>query len=172
MQFHVERLDDPSCGAKCPQVFVADGVIEPDTPLAFVEFARGAVITPGVRGVVLINSPGGNVLASMELGAEFRKLGECVSACVYALMGAVRRVAPSISRIALHRMSVMQRDGFFGPESRRLADTDLVQLVARYAQRMGVDPAVVLTAESQSPDNIHVLSPREMRRWRLATSKF
>jgi hypothetical protein len=192
MRFRVARLADPVCGAKCPEVLVADGVIEPDTPVAFVDFAREAVAAPGLRGVVLINSPGGNVLASMELGAAFRKLrlaaivagygssgdvsgpvaGECVSACVYALMGAVRRVAPSVSRIALHRMSVVQQDGFFGPMSRRFADSQLVEMVARYAKRMGVDPAVVWTAEAQSPDNIHVLSPREIRRWRLATSRF
>ena len=54
--------------------------------------------------------------------------GECVSACVYALMGAIRRVAPTQSRVALHRMSrevaragERARTGN-GREGRRLAD--------------------------------------------------
>jgi hypothetical protein len=192
MHFSVASLDDSACGSRCPRVLVADGVIEPETPLAFIDFATQAAATSKLRGVVLINSPGGNVLASMELGAAFRKLriaaivagyasvdgsegpvaGECVSACVYALMGAVRRVAPPVSRIALHRMSVTLSTGLFGGSTRELADQHLVALVARYARRMGVDPALVWTAEAQSPDNIHVLSPSEIRRWRLATSRF
>ena len=101
--------------------------------------------------------------------------GECVSACVYALMGAVRRVAPAQSRVALHRMSVTQAEapgrGHMGSVSRRFADGQLVHIVARYAQQMGVSPQVVLQAESLDPDHIRALSSKEMRRWRLATPK-
>ncbi len=193
MKFRVARLDAPSCGAQCPAVVIAEGVIEAETPSAFVEFARTSAVPLGVRSVVFINSPGGNVLASMELGTAFRRLhvaaivagyatsgalsgpvaGECVSACVYALMGAVRRVAPTMSQIALHRMSVVESDATAqGGVSRRFARPSMVALLARYAARMGVDPALVFRAESLPPDHIEVLSARQMRRWRLAASRF
>ncbi len=193
MTFSVARISSPQCGAHCPEVVVADGVIEPETPGAFVEFARRAAMSSNLRGVILLNSPGGNVAASMELGTAFRRLrlaaivagyatsgeasgpiaGECYSACVYALMGAVKRVAPPLSHIALHRMSVLLKDGApGGGPSRRFADAHLVAVLARYAAEMGVSPAIVYNAESLPPDHIHLLSRGELRRSRLATSQF
>jgi hypothetical protein len=195
MRFRVEPLQSADCGYRCPNVVVADGVIEPDTPQAFVDFARQAARASNLKSVMLINSPGGNVVASMEFGASLRQLGmsaivagygsdgmragptsgECVSACVYALMGAVRRVAPEQSRVALHRMSVTQSElpsrGRAGAYSRRYADERLVDIVARYARQMGVSPEVVRQAESLDADHIRMLSPGEMRRWKLATPK-
>jgi hypothetical protein len=47
----------------------------------------------------------------------------------------------------------------------------MVALLARYASRMGVNPALVWTAESLPPDNIRTLSPQEIARWRLAASR-
>jgi len=195
MEFRVAPLQSSECGVKCPNVVVADGVIEPNTPDTFVDFARAAARAPNLKSVMLINSPGGNVVASMEFGAKLRELGmaaivagygydgiragatpgECVSACVYALMGAVRRVAPAQSRVALHRMSVVETEapsrGRTGTVSRKYADGRLVDIVARYAQQMGVSPQVVLQAESLEPDHIRSLSSSEMRRWRLAQPK-
>ncbi len=195
MQFHVEPLRSAACGARCPNVVVADGVIEPNTPEVFADFARSAARTPNMKSLMLINSPGGNVVASMDFGQMLRQLhiaavvasygsdgfragptpGECVSACVYALMGAVRRVAPEESRVALHRMSVsetlMPTRGHVGSVSRRFADERLVDKVARYARQMGVSPDVVMQAESLDPDHVRSLSAREMQRWRLASPR-
>ena len=195
MHFHVAPLQSRDCGYNCPNVVIADGVIEPDTPQQFIDFAREAARASNLKSVMLINSPGGNVVASMEFGAKLRELhmaaivagygsdgmragptpGECVSACVYALMGAVKRVAPQESRVALHRMSVAQSEmpsrGRVGATSRRFADSRLVDIVARYARAMGVSPEVVLQAEALDPDHVRSLSPAEMRRWRLASPK-
>jgi hypothetical protein len=55
---------------------------------------------------------------------------------------------------------------------RRFADARLVGIVARYAQRMGVSPALVWAAESMPPDHVRILSQREMSAWRLATTRF
>jgi hypothetical protein len=72
-------------------------------------------------------------------------------------------------------MSVSQSEeparGHMGFVTRRFADTRLVDIVARYAQQMGVSPDVVIQAESLQPDHIRALSQREMRRWRLASPK-
>ena len=101
--------------------------------------------------------------------------GECVSACVYALMGAVRRIAPEQSHVALHRMSVSYSQtpsrGRVGSISRRLADGRLVDVVAKYARQMGVNPEVVRQAERGDPDHVQLLSAGEMRRWRLASPR-
>ena len=193
MRFSIQRMAGPDCGSLCPQVIVAEGVIEPDTPATFAEFARGASNQPGLRGVVFINSPGGNVVAAMELGDEFRRLkiaaivagfasageiagpvsGQCVSACVYALMGAVKRVAPPTSRVALHRMALPASESFQLTEGKsRTAGPQLVGVVVRYATRMGVNPEVVKTAESLDPGHVYELSQAEIRRWGLATSRF
>jgi hypothetical protein len=195
MTFRAVILDAPSCGSKCPEVVVADGVIEESTPQAFVAFAREASLSQKLRSVIFINSPGGNVVASMDLGKAFRRVrvaaivagfatrdgrsgpvaGQCLSACVYALMGAYRRVVPSASRVGLHRMSIVepgagQTRGVSNVES-GLADPHLVAMLAKYAAGMGVDPALVWRAESLAPGILHILSPQEIARWRLGSSR-
>ena len=53
---------------------IAEGVIEPETPEAFREFALREALSPAHPSLVYLDSPGGNVVASMELGDEFRRL--------------------------------------------------------------------------------------------------
>ncbi len=88
MTFAVAELSGPECAASCPKVVVATGVIEPETPEEFLEFARRAAFADGLRAVVFINSPGGNVVASMELGFVFRKLGMAAIVAGYGQTGA------------------------------------------------------------------------------------
>jgi hypothetical protein len=191
MTFRAVDLYAPGCGARCPKVIVAEGVIEEDTPQAFLDFAQRASLSSRLRSIIFLDSPGGNVVASMELGSDFRALrlaavvagyasqggrsgpvsGQCLSACVYALMGASRRVAPRESRVGLHRMSIVEAGQSPGVARRTLADPHLVALLARYAARMGVDPALVWSAESQRPGALHVLTQAEMTRWRLASPR-
>jgi hypothetical protein len=194
MTFRVEALESAQCGARCPHVIVADGVIEADTPQAFADFLRNDSTDAKLRRIVFFNSRGGNVVASMVFGHLLRDLriagivgrfesgsagpytGECLSACVYAMMGAVRRVAPPGSEVALHRMSIIEQEGggWGGPGhmTRSFADAPMVAVLQRYARRMGVDPALVRTAEALAPDSVHVLTRAEMRRWSFATSQF
>jgi hypothetical protein len=195
MSFRVASLESHECGRHCPDVIVADGVIEAETPQAFVDFLKSGSSDSKLRRIVFFNSRGGNVVASMVFGHILRELriagvvgrfdgsgdpgpyvGECLSACVYALMGAVRRIAPPGSEVGLHRMSIIENEssGFFGlPHvTRSFADPPMVAVLGRYARRMGVDPALVRTAESLPPDTVHVLTRDEMRRWSLATSQF
>ena len=195
MSFRVAPLDTGNCGARCPHVIVAEGVIESDTPQAFVDFLRSESGDRRLKRIVFFNSRGGNVVASMVFGHILRELriagiigrfeggadagpfvGECLSACVYAMMGAVRRVAPEGSHVALHRMSIVESEGGgWGAQAhvtRSFADRPMVAVLKRYARRMGVNPAMVALAESLPPDNMHVLTPAEMRRWSFATGHF
>jgi hypothetical protein len=195
MSFRVAPLESRDCGRHCPDVIVADGVIEAETPQTFVNFLKSGSSDAKLRRIVFFNSRGGNVVASMVFGHILRGLriagivgrfeaagdpgpyvGQCLSACVYALMGAVRRVAPPGSEIGLHRMSIVESEGggFLRPPqvTRSFADKPMVAVLGRYARRMGVDPALVRTAEALPPDTVHLLSREEMRRWSLATSQF
>jgi len=47
--FASPRLDSPVAAAKCPDVVVADGVIEPETPGAFLRFRAHGGALPGLR---------------------------------------------------------------------------------------------------------------------------
>ena len=192
MTFRSVSPEAPDCGARCPQVVVADGVIDETTPQAFAEFARQKSLSRRPRSIVFLNSPGGNVVAAMDLGRGFRRArvaaivagyasqggisgpvpGECLSACVYALMGAFRRVAPSWSRVALHRMwTVEPAEGPARGGRRSIGDPNLAAMLARYAAQMGVDPALVRRAESLAPDVLQTLSPQEIARWRLGAEQ-
>jgi hypothetical protein len=195
MRFRVQPLVAGGCSSRCPHVIVADGVIESGTPQAFVDFLKSGADDKALRRVVFINSRGGNVAASMVFGHILRELraasvigrfdpggdagpyaGECLSACIYAMMGAVRRVAPPGSEVALHRMSIVESEGgaWGGPAhvTRSFADAPMVAALAKYASRMGISPALVRAAESLPPDTMHVLTRQEMRRWSFATSQF
>ena len=196
MEFHLARVEEGGCARDCPQIIVAEGVIEEDTPQAFIDFVKQAAEQPGARGVVLLSSPGGRVVASMKLGAALRKMraavivarsshedgrdlavsGQCMSACVYAMMGGSRRVVPPESRVGIHRMSSHENSTPQG-RSRPLAgpsyaSDDMVDALASYAAQMGVSPTVIRSAERISPEEIHIVSPEELRRWRLASPKF
>jgi hypothetical protein len=195
MSFRLAKLNERTCGSRCPRVIVAEGVIEEDTPEAFVEFLKSVADAPNLRDVVVLDSPGGRVVASMRLGAALRKLraavivarfgdadnlnapsaGRCMSACVYALMGGTKRVVPPESRLGIHRMSSMESGGLgrlSGPASLSYASDDMVDSLASYAAGMGVNPTVIRVAERIPPTEIHILSSAELRRWRLASPKF
>jgi hypothetical protein len=195
MSFRLAKLEGRGCGARCPRVIVAEGVIEEDTPENFISFLQSAAETQDLRDVVVINSPGGRVVASMRLGAALRKLraavivarfgngdsldlptaGQCMSACVYAMMGGVKRIVPPESRMGIHRMSSQENGGLgrvFTPAAPTYASDDMVTALASYAAQMGVNPAVIRLAEQIPPQEIHILSAAELRRWRVASPKF
>jgi hypothetical protein len=193
MTFRVAPLEKGQCGARCLHVIIADGIIETDTPLAFVDFLRAESSDANLRHIVFLNSRGGDAVASMDFGQILRelrmaavvgrfesdgaghKVGECVSACVYAMMGAVKRIAPPGSEVALHRMSVVETEsGLSGNPTfvaRSYAGRPIVAVLKRYARRMGVNPALVGAAEALSPDTVHVLTREEMRRWSFASGQ-
>lgn len=184
------------CGQRCPQVIAADGEIVAKTPQAFVDFVGKHIGSGRLHSIVLINSQGGRVVAAMELGQALRKLGaaavvakvppvgsrkdlwvlpgRCYSACVYALMGAKKRVALPESRVGIHRMFMyeasMRPDA--GTQRERVFATEpLVARLSEYAEAMGISTALVRKAETINPEQIHILSAAELRRYKLAGPK-
>ncbi|MCC3245221.1 hypothetical protein LG047_07790 [Methylocystis sp. WRRC1] len=197
MGFRVVGLGSGACGARCPQVIAAQGEIVEGTPDAFLAFVRQNVGGGNLHGIVLLDSPGGKVVASMELGQAIRRLGmavivarpaadqssgamavaagRCYSACVYALMGGKKRVIPPESRVGVHRMfnystSFDLAEGGLVRE-RNYDDGGMRATLSRYASMMGVSTDLVNLAERTSPDQLYMLTGADIARWRLGSRK-
>jgi hypothetical protein len=180
------------CGSRCAQMIIAQGEITLRTPDDFVAFVRRQVRNPNARGVILLDSQGGRVGAAMQLGKLFRQAGAavivgrsgpdgilpggCYSACVYALVGAKKRVIPKVSRVGIHRMVAFERDGGdpdVMPHMRPVyATPDLVKRLSDYVGSMGVSRELINTAERVSHDRLRIITPQEIRRWKLGSEKF
>ena len=196
MKFRLIPFGDPEkCGKICAQVIGAEGEIRNDTPRKFLEFVAAHLEDPRVRSIVFLHSPGGGVDASMRLGRMFRKTGvlavvariapaepghgpavnlpgaRCFSACVYALMGAKKRVVPPSSLVGIHRMFFFDDDqgapAGSGKGKRTYGSAQFVARLADYASSMGVSRDLIYEAEKVDSDHIHIVTPRELRRWRL-----
>ncbi len=179
-----------SLGNTGQQVIAAEGQITDATPQVFREFVREHYERPSLHAIVLIDSYGGKVLASMELGKIFRQLGaavivgqpasgavaggRCFSACVYALIGGKKRVIPPQSQAGIHRM-VAYGGGydsqFGGTATMRLDNGTVAGALSRYTSSMGVNPGIISLAEHIPPGALHFLSRSEIARWSLAVSQ-
>ena len=170
-------------GGLCGTSITAEGEITDATPADFRAFLGANAPAHRGRIVVFIDSPGGKIVAGIELGKIFRQLGVtasvartgdseqgsaltggiCFSACVYALMGATRRIAPHDSKIGVHRMFAY--DG----GARRYDDGQMAAMLRRYSNMMGVSPELIAATEQGTSDAIRILTPAEIARWRLAS---
>ncbi len=171
-------------GAGCGFAIVADGEITDATPQEFLGFLRANFAARRGGVLVFIDSPGGKIVAGMELGKIFRRIGVtavvarvageeggasgiaggiCFSSCVYALMGAKKRIAPHQSKIGIHRMFAYEG------HSQKFDDGEMAAVLRRYSAAMGVSAQVVLAAEQERPDAMRILTPAEIARWRLAS---
>jgi len=117
------------CGDQCREWIAASGPITADTVRDFKLFAESR----DARGAtIVLDSGGGSVLASLELGRQVRQLGmrtsvgrvvklssanpqdagrvrlsphgECASMCVFVLLGGVQREVPAEARILVHQI--------------------------------------------------------------------
>ncbi|MGP0059176.1 MAG: hypothetical protein ACLPID_07820 [Beijerinckiaceae bacterium] len=196
MSFSIATIGDPSiCGRTCPAIITAEGEITNATPTAFVDFLQHNALRSGLHAVVLLNSPGGKVVASMEFGKILRRLGaavivaraepsasgallagRCFSACVYAFMGGKKRVIPIQSEVGIHRMFTYEYawDGYgiLGGRRRRFDNGGMAAVLSRYSGMMGISPQLISTAEHITPDRLHIMSRAEIARWNLAASRF
>lgn len=171
-------------------VISATGRITDETPNAFLRFLREH---PGSarHAVVFLDSPGGIVLASMQLGTILRKIGAaavvgrvsnglfagqhltggaCLSACVYTLIGARKRVIPPESEVGIHRMFLTVEDNDVTSSATK-HELDIARglrnMLSSYAGRMGVSPEIITRAENTPSEDLHMLTRKEIKKWRL-----
>ena len=196
MTFRAVRLGEAqACGTDCPEVIAATGQITQSTPgrfLDFIERHNGG----DLHAVVFLDSPGGRVVASMEFGTLLRKIGaaavvarvypdgqggsimtnaQCFSACVYALMGAKKRVIPAASQIGIHRMFVyedsLDASGTAILRHRRFDNGNMRAFLEDYSSEMGVSPGLIAAAETVPSSRLKILTRDEIRRWHLGVPK-
>ena len=193
MRFQAATIRDKHClrGRGCPAVIAASGRITERTPQMFLDFLErhGG---RNLHAVVFLDSPGGGVMASMEFGALLRQLGaaavvarvmvdsrgepvivnaQCFSACVYALIGARKRVIPRESEVGIHRM-FLSADGMDPAtedllRAQRADNSDMQAFLSRYTSRMGVSPELIARAEHTPSQSLYILSRADIRRWHL-----
>lgn len=97
--------------------------------------------------------------------------GHCASACVYALMGAKKRVVPDGARLGVHRMSAQSfmRDPASGTTqgARHFAGDAEIGALRTYVSRVGGSQDLISLAESIPHDRIRILSGAEVKKYRL-----
>jgi hypothetical protein len=202
MTFSTIPISTECTGSGCPRAVIAHGEISAEAPAEFSAFLQEEMQMPGLHAVVFLNSPGGNVESALKLGNLFHSAGaavvvgqpmlgggrtrrgagglgvvpgHCASACVYALMGARKRVVPSGARVGVHRMSArmmaLEPAGGGKRTDRVFAGLQEIDALRSYVARVGGSQDLITLAESIPHDQIHVLSAAEVRRYRLGSPK-
>lgn len=189
MAFSLQDLDDPSCGAACPKVIVASGEIELDSNDKFFNFVRSDVVGRKVASLMLISSPGGNLVGSIKLGLIVRQLGfsimvgqvrsgsfltaRCYSACAYTLAGGKSRIVPKGSEVGVHKAWTKasgQRDILGGGTiDGQFSTAGFSPVLERYLSMMGVSRQLLALADGTPSSSIRVLSRGELSQLRVIT---
>ena len=185
-----------SCGSECPTIIAATGRITPATSSRFLDFIRQNTNRDDLHAVVFLDSPGGSVVGAMDFGTMLRRVGaaavvarvypggpggsvmtnaQCFSACVYAFMGARKRVIPAASQIGIHRMFAYEdsvdASGSYIIRRRHYDTGEGRSALMSYSAEMGVDPGLIVAAEHIPSDTLHILSRSEIKRWRLGVPR-
>ncbi|MDY8108050.1 PAN domain-containing protein [Fulvimarina sp. 2208YS6-2-32] len=125
---------------------------------------------------VSFNSPGGNIHSALTMGRAIRASGlntiqlrsfDCASACAFAFLGGVIRIAEPGS-IGVHRSS-LPTTGMTPDDAISAIQIGTVWII-EYLDEMGVDPALLKISLSYGSDDIRYLSGSEMAELRVTTS--
>jgi len=160
-----------------PTVYLS-GIIDSGSPARFEALMHSGKIPPGA--IVLLNSPGGDLVAGLALGRLFRQ-GEmrvyiskpydvvkqegsgapaaiCVSACAYAYFGGLYRMRPSGD----HQFGIHQ----FYLGNTHTADVGAIQQasgeVVSYLHEMGINPDIFRLASTADRNQVVWLTGEQM----------
>lgn len=124
---------------------------------------------------VYLNSPGGSVTEALALGRIVREAGLstsvepgdiCLSACPYVFAGGVVRHAPEGALLGVHQHYYGENTVL--PAFMAVRDIQRGQAeVMDYLSEMGIDLSVMQPALSTPPEDIYILTPQELERYRL-----
>jgi hypothetical protein len=191
MDFHTAQLSSSGAckGRRCPSVMVASGEITSGTLDKFAGFLQQAS-RQGASNVLILDSPGGQVVESLRMGLVLRKLrtsvfvgrvtslngqtivvnGACMSACVYMMMGGSKRFVSESSRIGVHREFLPNSTGSDPLSVLRSTQRfpEVANLLKAYSQHMGISPSLIDLAEQYGGGGIRILTPQDITRYRLA----
>ncbi len=162
-----------------------DGEIDADSPTHLEEYLKRNEVPPW--SYVVLNSPGGNLYAGMELGRIIRKnhlrtdigqkvsklgrfevqKGVCFSACTLAYVGGEFRYIKDGSKFGVHRF-------FFSKSSDNSVDISQIASAEIVAYLQSMDIATELFSESTraAADEINVLSVEKLQELNIVTNGF
>ena len=172
----------------------ADGEIAEGDAQALLDYIEKNDID--YQKLIMINSPGGNVAAAIELGTLIRERGMrvmvartieyepegagrtfqsyeggiCASACVFVLMGGEVREIVEDSLVGVHQFAP-NTDELGSIASITSSTQSILAMLQAYAVGMGVNPAILALASSTSPDDMLWLEPQQMEKLKLLTSR-
>jgi hypothetical protein len=173
---------------------VADGDITFETDKVFREFLASKQIARGARFEVYLNSPGGDFLGGVRLGETIREFGfgtrvarsvplgitfgsyqfetdepgSCFSACAFAFVGGVWRIAPDRSLGVHQRYS---KEALAQPNAPKFNALDFSNqqmidgLLVEYVVRMGVDARFLTRASTTAPTDMYTFTSDEMKQF-------
>src|SRR5262245_36153961 len=121
---------------------------------------------------ISLDSPGGDVLAAIELGEEIKKQwtatavaddGKCFGACVLVLAAGVRRTAAP-NRVALQRLSFDQRQvASISRDRAKPKQIVSAKRVEMYLAQMGMPKKLLQEMMRQPPDKVLLLDARRLK---------
>lgn len=177
--------DDVDC-LDCRYIRAA-GDIEVFSAAQFRDFVR-LYNLQGQGLTVVLNSPGGDVVAGLRLGRDIRSFGfntqvgraqpmptgghsmrpgDCASACTFAFLGGVERYAED-DVIGVHRFY----PGHLEPDTRvifRPGDEAVAAMIKVYAMDMGVDADFIDYSLSVPPADMEYMSTSELQDMAVVT---
>jgi hypothetical protein len=176
-----EAIADP---AECPAsgCILANGDIDATSADQLERFLVEHKVAHGA--LLVLDSPGGALIQSLELGnvvrgaglattvraydaktARFRAGGECASACVYAFLGGVERTAGEGARIGVHQpytagdtWALSAQDGF-----------SLMTQVAVHVKHLCGSLELLIPAMRTPPQQMHWFTQSELTRYAVIT---
>jgi hypothetical protein len=166
------RIVATPCRTACPLEIRAEGAIGPNSADDFRALLKNVSAS---RVIVHLASPGGSLVGGVQLGTALResnatvvirKNTRCISACVYALLGGAVRRAEAGAQIGVHRFRAESADAPDDAIPAVLARY-AQDMLARYAERMGADPALIDLAAGVAPDTLRYLIGAELRHYRV-----
>jgi hypothetical protein len=124
---------------------------------------------------VWLHSPGGSVADALAIGAALRAAGiatavadgsACFSACPYVFAGGVLRRADAGAMVGVHQHYFGENTAL--PAFIAVRDIQAGQArVVAYLAEMGIDLRVLEPALATPPEDIYILTPAELERYRL-----
>lgn len=131
------------------------------------------------KTVVKLRSEGGALAAALDLGRLIRAhqitvlvTNECLSACVFVLMGGGSRYYEPGAQLGVHQfysertIRNVDKKEFTGAE--QIAQQILVSRLIEYTTEMGVDPSLIALASRTLPTEMRILTDREIATYKLA----
>lgn len=192
LNYALQNVNASFCQPNCPSMIVATGTINGREAEEFAWFVRHNTGGRQVVRMMLLHSPGGNAYGGMTLGALLRQFGFtvvvaqasdgnvrsgiCTSACVFALAGGKTRIVPGGSVVGVHGARLIQsevHDRMTGTVEKRSVDQGaVIRMFGDFYARMGVSRDLARLGETVSSEQIRVLAPNELTRFKLARTKF